>query len=168
MARPKPLYNNRASADYAGDGQTRVRTAVSCRWRARARRPALASRPHERARRPGRMAARTLPFRRAAPLVSRPPQPVADFSQKIFKAASTEPQGSLALAPHLESVAMRSVFQWSLGARSLDLGKRTLIMGVVNVTPDSFSDAGQFLDRDQAIAHAQRLLEEGADIIDVG
>jgi dihydropteroate synthase len=63
---------------------------------------------------------------------------------------------------------MRSVFQWSLGARSLELGKRTLIMGVVNVTPDSFSDGGQFLDRDQAIAHAQRLLEEGADIIDVG
>jgi len=63
---------------------------------------------------------------------------------------------------------MRSVFQWSLGARSLELGKRTLIMGVVNVTPDSFSDGGQFLDRDQAVAHAQRLLEEGADIIDVG
>jgi dihydropteroate synthase len=63
---------------------------------------------------------------------------------------------------------MRSVFQWSLGARSLELGKRTLIMGVVNVTPDSFSDGGQFLDRDQAITHAQRLLEEGADIIDVG
>jgi len=52
--------------------------------------------------------------------------------------------------------------------RSLELGKRTLIMGVVNVTPDSFSDGGQFLDRNQAIAHAQRLLEEGADIIDVG
>jgi dihydropteroate synthase len=63
---------------------------------------------------------------------------------------------------------MRSVFQWSLGARSLELGKRTLIMGVVNVTPDSFSDGGQFLDRDQAIAQAQRLVEEGADIIDVG
>jgi len=63
---------------------------------------------------------------------------------------------------------MRSVFQWSLGARSLELGKRTLIMGVVNVTPDSFSDGGQFLDRDQAVAQALRLLEEGADIIDVG
>jgi len=63
---------------------------------------------------------------------------------------------------------MRSVFQWSLGARSLELGKRTLIMGVVNVTPDSFSDGGQFLDRDQAVAHAQRLLEEGADIVDIG
>jgi dihydropteroate synthase len=63
---------------------------------------------------------------------------------------------------------MRSVFQWSLGARSLELGKRTLIMGVVNATPDSFSDGGQFLDHDKAIAHAQRLLEEGADILDIG
>jgi dihydropteroate synthase len=63
---------------------------------------------------------------------------------------------------------MRPVFQWNLGARSLELGKRTLIMGAVNVTPDSFSDGGQFLDRDKAIAHAERLLEEGADILDIG
>jgi dihydropteroate synthase len=63
---------------------------------------------------------------------------------------------------------MRSVFQWSIGARALELGKRTLIMGIVNVTPDSFSDGGQFLDRDQAVAHAERLLEEGADILDIG
>lgn len=63
---------------------------------------------------------------------------------------------------------MRPVFQWSLGSRSLELGKRTLIMGIVNVTPDSFSDGGQFLDRDQAVAHAERLLEEGADILDIG
>ncbi len=63
---------------------------------------------------------------------------------------------------------MRSVFQWNLGGRSLELGKRTLIMGIVNVTPDSFSDGGQFLDRDQAVAHAERLLEEGADILDIG
>jgi dihydropteroate synthase len=63
---------------------------------------------------------------------------------------------------------MRSVFQWSLGARSLELGKRTLIMGIVNVTPDSFSDGGQFFDHDKALAHAERLLDEGADIIDIG
>lgn len=63
---------------------------------------------------------------------------------------------------------MRSVFQWDLGVRALELGKRTLIMGVVNVTPDSFSDGGRFLDRDQAIAHAERLLDEGADILDIG
>jgi dihydropteroate synthase len=63
---------------------------------------------------------------------------------------------------------MRPIFQWNIGSRSLELGKRTLIMGIVNVTPDSFSDGGQFLDRDQALAHAERLLEEGADIIDIG
>jgi dihydropteroate synthase len=63
---------------------------------------------------------------------------------------------------------MRPVFQWNLGGRVLELGKRTLIMGIVNVTPDSFSDGGKFLDRDQAVAHAERLLEEGADILDIG
>ena len=63
---------------------------------------------------------------------------------------------------------MRPVFHWSLATRALELGKRTLIMGIVNVTPDSFSDGGQFLDRDKAVAHAERLLEDGADIIDIG
>jgi len=63
---------------------------------------------------------------------------------------------------------MRSVFQWNLGSRSLELGKRTLIMGVVNVTPDSFSDGGKFLDRDKALEHAIRLLDDGADIVDIG
>ena len=63
---------------------------------------------------------------------------------------------------------MRPVFSWNLGTRTIELGKRTLIMGVVNVTPDSFSDGGKYFDRDQAIAHAIQLLAEGADIIDVG
>jgi dihydropteroate synthase len=63
---------------------------------------------------------------------------------------------------------MRAVFQWSLGTRTLELGKRTLIMGIVNVTPDSFSDGGLFLDSEKATAHAIQLLDEGADIIDVG
>jgi dihydropteroate synthase len=63
---------------------------------------------------------------------------------------------------------MRPVFHWNLGSRSLELGKRTLIMGIVNVTPDSFSDGGLYLDREKAIAHAERLLVEGADILDIG
>jgi dihydropteroate synthase len=63
---------------------------------------------------------------------------------------------------------MRTVFQWSLGKRSLELGKRTLIMGIVNVTPDSFSDGGQYLDPGKAAARAVQLLEEGADIVDIG
>lgn len=63
---------------------------------------------------------------------------------------------------------MRTVFQWNLGTRALELGKRTLIMGIINVTPDSFSDGGAYLDRDKAIEHGQRLLDEGADILDIG
>jgi dihydropteroate synthase len=63
---------------------------------------------------------------------------------------------------------MRAVFQWSLGTHTLELGKRTLIMGIVNVTPDSFSDGGLYLDSGKATEHALRLLDEGADIIDVG
>ncbi len=63
---------------------------------------------------------------------------------------------------------MRPVFQWNLGARSLELGKHTLIMGIVNITPDSFSDGGLYLDREQAVARAQQLLDEGADILDIG
>ncbi|MFZ0611347.1 MAG: dihydropteroate synthase [Desulfobacterales bacterium] len=50
----------------------------------------------------------------------------------------------------------------------LALGRRTCLMGVVNVTPDSFSDGGKFIARDAAIAQAQRLADEGADIIDIG
>jgi dihydropteroate synthase len=63
---------------------------------------------------------------------------------------------------------MRAVFQWSLGTRTLELGKRTLIMGIVNVTPDSFYDGGVYLDSDKATGHAIQLLDEGADIIDIG
>jgi dihydropteroate synthase len=63
---------------------------------------------------------------------------------------------------------MRSVFQWNLGTRALELGKRTLIMGIVNVTPDSFSDGGFYFDSSKATAHALQLLDDGADIIDIG
>jgi len=63
---------------------------------------------------------------------------------------------------------MRPVFQWNIGGRVLELGRHTLIMGVVNVTPDSFSDGGLYVDAAKAVAHAERLLDEGASIIDVG
>ena len=63
---------------------------------------------------------------------------------------------------------MRPVFTWNLGSRSLELGKRTLVMGIVNVTPDSFSDGGEYLTPDAAVVHALKLLDEGADIVDIG
>jgi dihydropteroate synthase len=53
------------------------------------------------------------------------------------------------------------------GNRKLDL-TRPVVMGVVNVTPDSFSDGGRFLERSQAVDHAQQLIEEGATILDIG
>lgn len=63
---------------------------------------------------------------------------------------------------------MRSVFDWNIGSRTLALGKRTLVMGVLNITPDSFSDGGQFLDKDRALEHALQMLQDGADIVDIG
>jgi len=63
---------------------------------------------------------------------------------------------------------MRTRATWRLRTRTLELGAKTLVMGVVNITPDSFSDGGFFLDSDKAIAHALRLADEGADLIDLG
>ncbi len=63
---------------------------------------------------------------------------------------------------------MRPQFEWKVRSRSLKLGERTLIMGIVNVTPDSFSDGGQFFDPDRAVEHGLALIAEGADILDIG
>jgi len=63
---------------------------------------------------------------------------------------------------------MRKPFVWKLKSRDLQLGERTLIMGVLNVTPDSFSDGGKFMDPDRAFARAVEIEEQGADIIDIG
>jgi dihydropteroate synthase len=62
----------------------------------------------------------------------------------------------------------RTITDWQLRTRTLELGRRTLVMGVVNITPDSFSDGGLFVDPDAAVAHALRLLDEGAEILDLG
>ena len=58
--------------------------------------------------------------------------------------------------------------QWQLARRSLAYGERTLVMGVLNVTPDSFSDAGQFFSLERAVAHAEQMVDEGAGLIDIG
>ena len=63
---------------------------------------------------------------------------------------------------------MRGTAQWRLRTRTLELGRRTLVMGVVNITPDSFSDGGLFLSPNAAVAHGLKLIEEGADILDLG
>ncbi len=63
---------------------------------------------------------------------------------------------------------MRPHYRWQLRSRTLDLGPRTLIMGVLNVTPDSFSDGGRYFDPGTALARGLEMLDDGADILDIG
>ena len=63
---------------------------------------------------------------------------------------------------------MRKRYFWKLKHREINLGERTVLMGVLNVTPDSFSDGGKYSDPDRAFARAVELEEEGADILDIG
>ncbi|MFB3922308.1 MAG: dihydropteroate synthase [Terriglobia bacterium] len=65
-------------------------------------------------------------------------------------------------------MTLRPGFEITIGGRKIRLGERTLIMGVVNVTPDSFSDGGRFVDADRAIERGLELARQGADWIDVG
>jgi len=60
------------------------------------------------------------------------------------------------------------MYRWRFGNHDLDLTHRGLIMGIVNVTPDSFSDGGRFNDHGRAVEHALQLLADGADILDIG
>jgi len=62
----------------------------------------------------------------------------------------------------------RRHFVWKLADRELLLGERTLLMGVLNITPDSFSDGGAYLDSGAAVARALQIEHDGADILDIG
>lgn len=64
--------------------------------------------------------------------------------------------------------AMRKPYTWTLPRTELALGKRTVVMGILNVTPDSFSDGGMYSDVNAALARAQQMQEQGADILDIG
>lgn len=64
--------------------------------------------------------------------------------------------------------ALKQKHLYVFGSVTFDLSERTHIMGIVNVTPDSFSDGGQFLDVDWAVDHALKMIDEGVDFIDVG
>jgi len=62
----------------------------------------------------------------------------------------------------------RARFQWVCGAHTLELGSRTYLAGILNVTPDSFSDGGALPTLDAALRHAETMVRDGADLIDVG
>jgi dihydropteroate synthase len=57
---------------------------------------------------------------------------------------------------------------WKIGGRIFDLSRQGVIIGVLNVTPDSFSDGGKFFGVDQAVEHGLRMTAEGAHIVDIG
>jgi dihydropteroate synthase len=63
---------------------------------------------------------------------------------------------------------VRKLYFWKLKRREIQLGDRTLLMAVLNVTPDSFSDGGKYADPDRAFARAIELEEQGADMLDIG
>ena len=79
------------------------------------------------------------------------------------------PQRELPVIPKTRMpLPSRPLFDWSLRTRNLPLGRRTLIMGILNVTPDSFSDGGDYATPETALRRALELLDEGADILDIG
>ncbi len=70
--------------------------------------------------------------------------------------------------PDVPTSTHKPADHWKLRTRTLALGELPLLMGIVNVTPDSFSDGGRFLDPDKAIAYGLQLAAEGADVLDIG
>src|SRR2546422_11646434 len=78
------------------------------------------------------------------------------------------PEAADRLPPMTEPAVRIPASVWRCRGRTFELGEHPLIMGVVNVTPDSFSDGGRFLEPAAAIAHARCLIDEGADLVDLG
>ncbi|MFA4986708.1 MAG: dihydropteroate synthase, partial [Candidatus Brocadiia bacterium] len=96
---------------------------------------------------------------------------VACASVGVFHTLARSPvlaQSGLAASIAAELARFAPKVIWRVRGRHIEIGARPLVMGILNVTPDSFSDAGQFLQRDAAIARALSMIEERADIIDIG
>ncbi len=93
------------------------------------------------------------------------------YDELIIK-LKMQPFGLPSLAEQIKTVLANSegrpVIHMNCRGRSITIGRRTLIMGILNITPDSFSDGGRFYDPGLALEHALRMVEDGADIIDLG
>lgn len=92
--------------------------------------------------------------------------------QRLIPKLKKQPFGLSKLADELQELIIQkqnpSHFQIEFKNKSIKLSERTHIMGILNVTPDSFSDGGEFLNSDQAVARGIQMAEQGADIIDIG
>ncbi|MFO8015391.1 MAG: dihydropteroate synthase [Phycisphaerae bacterium] len=92
---------------------------------------------------------------------------VAALVQRLEQASAGAPALARDIARAVENHDRRR-FRIRLGAHTLQVGPRPAVVGVLNVTPDSFSDGGEYLDPAEAVARAERLVAEGADLVDVG
>jgi dihydropteroate synthase len=99
-----------------------------------------------------------------------PPNPVDENASTMNGpiADGPRPTGTPQSIQSSRARAEAGQFVLSIGGRTFDLSRRTLVMGILNVTPDSFSDGGRYLGPDEAIDRALRMAEEGSDIIDIG
>jgi dihydropteroate synthase len=92
--------------------------------------------------------------------------------EKLSEKLLRQPPSFHDLAKRIRDLALSQLMsrypQWRIGHQMIALGPSPLIMGIVNVTPDSFSDGGKYYEPDCAAEHALRLAREGADIIDIG
>jgi dihydropteroate synthase len=91
--------------------------------------------------------------------------------QALMDRLASQPECVARLVPELVELSGRLILPVhviKLGRKTVDLGRRTYVMGILNVTPDSFSDGGRFLEPSAALDHAAAMAEEGADFIDIG
>ncbi|MEK6742217.1 MAG: dihydropteroate synthase [Nitrospirota bacterium] len=94
-----------------------------------------------------------------------------DQLRLLFPLLAREPRIPASIAQAIESLLdnyLRSDYKIDCRGKILDLGGRTHIMGILNVTPDSFSDGGQYAEQGAALEHAREMVFQGADIIDIG
>jgi len=94
-----------------------------------------------------------------------------DQLKRLAPLLATDQRIPASLVQQLDSLLdnyLRADYKIDCRGKILDLGSRTHVMGVLNVTPDSFSDGGRFADADRALAHAREMAAAGADIIDIG
>jgi dihydropteroate synthase len=88
--------------------------------------------------------------------------------ERFISKMKSQPECFAVIANEVEKVIRQGAVEVKIGSRSFDLKKDFIVLGVLNVTPDSFSDGGKFSDYDSAMKHAEYLLSNGANVLDVG
>lgn len=93
---------------------------------------------------------------------------LAALCKKLIKSGGSAAESGALVEELLENAGRSQQGELQLGRHCLPLGERTLIMGILNVTPDSFTDGGEYNSLPAAVARAHQMVKEGADIIDIG